>query len=176
MRKSNFNNPNKLSDLIPDDMRLYNVNSAELSRVIVDFLGENFEGLFEIDYQPRQSGNVLVSVDGIAYFLRQLITLAKGVEVVKLGIREDDGRLKISTSFGYQSFNNPRGVGDIIRTVKDAGFRVALDQRGNFEFYTAIEKKADLILRAVSFSLIATRFDLIFFGPSEPFEANPTDN
>ena len=176
MRRSTFNDPNNLSNIIPDDMRLYNVNSAELAQVTVDFLSENFGGLFELDYQPGRSGNVLVSVDGITYFLRQLITAAKGIEVIRLTIREEDSKLRILTSFGYKSFNSSGSIAEIIRTVKDAGFRMAIDKNGNFEFYTAIEKERDIIFRAVSFSAIRTRFYLVFFGPPLPFEAKPTSD
>ena len=168
MRKSHFKLKNKLSEIIPDDMRLYPVEACTLAGVIDRFLSENFDGLFEVRRAMGRGGRVMVSVDGIAYLMRKMINAALGKSIVELDIREDGNYLAIHTNLSYSSLGDERAMRDIVKTAKEAGFLVTLDGDGSFIFSTAIEREAKIALRAISSTALISRFEIVVFGVGTP--------
>lgn len=168
MRKSHFKLKNKLSESIPDDMRLYPVDASTLAEVMDRFLGENFDGLIEINRSHLRGGRVMVSIDAIAYLIRQIVNAALGKSIVELSVCEDGNFFAIHTNLGYSTLGDERAMRDIVRTAKEAGFLVTLDDDEKFIFSTAIEREAEIILRAISSTGVISRFELIVFGIGTP--------
>lgn len=149
----------KISDKEPTDYKKVNLSVADFTYSLSTFTYEHFRGAFDLVTDGLPFGSVNVSLDGLAYFIKLLLTEIYGKYKLRASIRCSQSSIQLQLIHSEKSLNFEY----MIKVAEMSGFRVAENSDGFTLLVTDVIPEKRPVFYAISRFIFKKSLYSMFF-------------
>ena len=169
IRKSDFYKRYKISDARPLNISKHYVVVSSLADTLVDFLENEFMGLFDVNDEPIKDTNacVKVSEDFLAYFFKEFMGTIFGRDYLKIRFVLEDEIFKIIVRSDTHLPVTCDEMNCLTRIVHDTGLSIYIDN-DIMILYSPVRRMTRRMLHSLSVNRFRQKLVEIFFTGGPP--------